>query len=316
MSKLPLATVVIPAYNVSEYIGECLESLLSQSYRDMEILVVDDGSTDGTADIVRRYANADSRITLFCNDNHGVSYSRNYAIERGAGDYLLFVDADDVVSSDFVEALARPLSDGMCEMSAVGIAAFFGGAPAFSTGVGHIYNNDEKYRACLDVCSGFAWNKGFLYYIIRDNNIRFDQSIAQSEDMLFLLDYLGHCSAIAFDDGVKYGYRQRRESAANYQRSIKWFDAIKVYEAYENRLGANAELRDVVRRVFLPIAYEAVWRYRSCGIDDEALCRRIHSMRASCERALPACSLPFRLKMYAYRHFMGAEMFRRRLVTR
>ena len=64
MSKLPLATVVIPAYNVSEYIGECLESLLSQSYRDMEILVVDDGSTDGTADIVRRYANADSRITL------------------------------------------------------------------------------------------------------------------------------------------------------------------------------------------------------------------------------------------------------------
>lgn len=316
MSTMPLATVAIPAYNVSEYIGECLESLLSQSYRDMEILVVDDGSTDDTADIVRRYANADSRITLFCNDNHGVSYSRNYAIERGAGDYLLFVDADDVVSSDFVEALVRPLSDGMCEMSAVGIASFFGGAPAFSTGVGHIYNNDEKYRACLDVCSGFAWNKGFLYYIIRDNNIRFDQSIAQSEDMLFLLDYLGHCSSIAFDDGVKYGYRQRRESAANYQRSIKWFDAIKVYEAYENRLGANAELRDIVRRVFLPIAYEAVWRYRNCGIENEALRERISSMRSSCERALPACPLPFRLKMYAYRHFMGAEMFRRRLVTR
>ena len=316
MSKMPLATVVIPAYNVSEYIGECIESLLSQSYQDMEILVVDDGSTDGTADVVRRYADADSRITLFCNENHGVSYSRNYAIERGAGDYLLFVDADDVVSSDFVEVLVSPLSGGMCEMSAVGIAAFSAGAPAFSSGVDHIYNNDEKYQVCLDVCSGFACNKGFLYCIIRDRNIRFDEDIAQSEDMLFLLDYLGHCSAIAFDDGVKYGYRQRRDSAANYQRSMKWFDAIKVYEAYENRLGANAGLLDIVRRAFLPIAYEAVWRYRNCGVDNEALRERIRSMRASCEKALSTCSLPFRLKMLVYRHFMGAEMFRRRLVTR
>lgn len=316
MSKMSLATIVIPAYNVSGYIGECLESLLTQSYRDIEILVVDDGSTDGTADVVRRYADADSRVKLFNNENHGVSYSRNFAIVKGTGDYLLFIDADDVVSPDYVESLVEPLSNGSCEMSAVGIVPFSGDAPAFSAGEWHMFKNREKYHACLGICRGFACNKAFLYRIVRDRGIRFDETVAQSEDMLFLLDYLDHCGSIVFDDGTRYGYRQRFDSAANNQRSTKWFDVVKVYEAYKSRLGAEAELRDVVRRAFLPIAYEAIWRYRNCGMDDEALHERILSMRSSCEQALPSCPPLFRFKMYIYRHFMGAEMFRRRLVVR
>ena len=316
MNKKPLATIVIPAYNVSGYIGECLESLLVQSYQDIEILVVDDGSTDGTADVVGRYADADSRVKLFHNENHGVSYSRNFAIGKGAGDYLLFMDADDVVSPDYVESLVEPLSNGACEMSAVGVVPFSGGAPVFSTGEQHVYKKGEKYHACLGICHGFAWNKGFLYRIVRDRKIRFDETVAQSEDMLFLLDYLDHCGKVVFDDGARYGYRQRWDSAANNQRSTKWFDVVKVYEAYESRLGAEAELRDVVRRAFLPIAYEAIWRYRNCGMDDGTLHERILSMRGFCEQTLPSCPPLFRFKMYIYRHFMGAEMFRRRLVVR
>lgn len=316
MNNMPLATIVVPAYNASEYIGECIESLLAQTYQDIEILIVDDGSTDGTAGLVRRYADVDSRVKLFCNENRGVSHSRNFAIDRGTGDYLLFVDADDIVSPDFVETLVRPLFDGACEMSAVGISSFSASAPMFSSGSMHIYENDDKYRACLDICGGFAWNKGFLYCIVKDKEIRFDENIAQSEDMLFLLDYLEQCRIISHNDGARYGYRQRRESAANNQHGTKWFDAIKVYEAYEDRLGSYAELRDVVRRVFLPIAYEANWRYRNCGIDNNALLERIRSMRASCEMVLPTCSLSFRLKMYIYRHFMGGEMLRRMMVAR
>lgn len=316
MSMMPLATIVIPAYNVSEYIGECIESLLAQTYQDIEILVVDDGSSDGTAESVKRYSDADPRVHLFCNENRGVSYSRNFAIERGAGDYLFFVDADDVVSPDFVEALAKPLSDGTCGMSVVGILPFTGDAPSFCDGETIKFDNDEKYRACLDICGGFACNKGFRYCIIRDRKIRFEENVAQSEDMLFLLDYLEQCRSITYNDGSRYGYRQRRESAANNQIRTQWFDVIKVYEAYEDRLGADAELRDVVRRSFLPIAYEANWRYRKCGIDNKVLLERIHSMRSSCETALPACSLSFRLKMYIFRHFMGVEMFRRRMVAR
>lgn len=310
-----LATIVVPAHNVATYISDCMASILSQTYENIEVLVVDDGSSDDTARVVEGFASVDSRVQLFCNLNHGVSYSRNFAIARGTGEYLLFVDADDVVAPDYVESIVEPLSRADCECSAVGIALFVDETPKFGVGCKQLYLGDDIFLACLDKCRGFLWNKGFLYSIVRDNQIEFDEKISQSEDMMFLLDYLTYCNALSFDSGIRYGYRQRHDSAANNQLNSRWFDAIKVYEAYEARLGDKPALVEAVRKSYLPIAYEARWRYRHCRLNDRELLSKIDSMRTICEQGLSERSIKYRLKMFVYRHFMGVEMKRRRTVA-
>lgn len=311
-----LVSIIVPAYNMDNFIIDCLQSLFCQSYNNIEILVVDDGSTDRTAELVESQMQLDSRLRLYRNDNHGVSYSRNCGIEKATGDVLLFVDADDVVSCDYVESLAMPLIEGSFDCSVVGIAPFSNDRIRFTVGQDVQYENEEIISACLADCQGFLCNKGFLASIIKNNNLKLDESISQSEDMLFLLDYLSYCKHMIFNTGVRYGYRQRRGSAANNQSSVKWFDAITVYENYVKRLSGRLKVLSSVYRAFLPIAYEAKWRYAHCKLNDIELYNRIELMQSECERGVSARSLLFNLKMFIYKNMMGLEMMRRRLVAR
>ena len=103
--KRPVVTVIIPAYNAEKYIGRCLDSVLKQSFKDFEILVIDDGSTDKTGDIVKRYAENDRRINYVRQKNEGVARTRNKAMKLAKGDYVAFIDNDDYIDDDYIEAL-------------------------------------------------------------------------------------------------------------------------------------------------------------------------------------------------------------------
>ena len=100
-----LVSVIIPAYNVAEYIPFCLDSLISQTYKNLEIICVNDGSTDSTLDIIKEYAEKDSRIILIDKENGGLPSARNAGMNIAKGDYISFVDSDDVVSLDMIEYL-------------------------------------------------------------------------------------------------------------------------------------------------------------------------------------------------------------------
>ena len=100
-----LVSIVIPVYNSKYYLKECLNSVITQTYENLEILLIDDGSTDGSSYICDNYAKYDSRIKVFHNQNHGVSYSRNYGINKANGIYLLFVDSDDVINEDYINKM-------------------------------------------------------------------------------------------------------------------------------------------------------------------------------------------------------------------
>lgn len=306
-----LATIVVPAYNVEKYIRECLESLVSQTYKNIEILVVDDGSTDGTKRIADNMADCDSRIQVFHTSNHGVSFSRNLAIDSGEGDFLLFVDADDVVSSDFVETLVRPLAAGTCDCSAVGIAAYRGGELRFSSGDLSTYSGDEKYQALFGACRGFICNKGFRYSTIRAKHIRLQETIAQSEDMLFLLEYLPHANTLSFDSATKYFYRMRSGSATVSLANPKWFDVLVVYGKFLSSFEGKPELLHAVKASFLPIAYEGLYRYKVSKINNSVLYSSLLTMRDECEECLPGCSLSYRFKMSLFRHLTVLVMRRR-----
>ena len=107
-----MVTVIVPAYNMEKYLARCLDSLLAQSYTDLEILVIDDGSKDRTYEIAERYAGKDGRIKAFHKENGGVSSARNLGIEKATGEYILFMDPDDLIEADSVEVLVRSMESG------------------------------------------------------------------------------------------------------------------------------------------------------------------------------------------------------------
>jgi len=119
-----LISVIIPVYNRTNYLPECMDSLFAQSYRNLQIILVDDGSTDGSVELCRRYAREDERIHFIAADHGGVSAARNLALEAAKGEYVLFVDSDDVIHPLLVEALLRGLVEsgaGMASTRCLGI---------------------------------------------------------------------------------------------------------------------------------------------------------------------------------------------------
>ena len=100
MKQMPLVSVIVPVYNVEKYLEKCLDSILDQTYQNLEIVCVNDGSQDGSGEILKQYAEKDSRIKLFYQENHGASVARNYALDEASGEYIMFVDGDDWIDKD------------------------------------------------------------------------------------------------------------------------------------------------------------------------------------------------------------------------
>lgn len=108
-----LVSIIIPVYNAEKYISRCLDSIINQSYKNIQIIVIDDGSTDNGVLILDKYKEDDNRISVYRTENRGVSYARNLGIEKAKGEYFVFVDADDFVQKDMIEKMYyRLLSDG------------------------------------------------------------------------------------------------------------------------------------------------------------------------------------------------------------
>lgn len=104
----PLISVIVPCYNVMEYLPKCVESILSQTYKNLEIILVDDGSTDSSGKICDGYAAKDNRIKVIHKKNGGLSDARNVALDVMKGEYVTFIDSDDYVANDYVEFLYKP----------------------------------------------------------------------------------------------------------------------------------------------------------------------------------------------------------------
>lgn len=117
---LPLVSIIVPVYQVKDYLGECVESLLAQTYKNLDILLVDDGSTDGSGAICDEYAAKDGRVRVVHQENQGLSAARNTGIGIAKGEYLAFVDSDDVVMPEFIETLYELLEKYQADIAACG----------------------------------------------------------------------------------------------------------------------------------------------------------------------------------------------------
>ena len=124
-SKNELISIIVPVYNVEKYIPECLDSILNQTYENFEVILVDDGSTDGSGDICDDYAAKDSRIKVIHQKNCGVSVARNNAIKKSSGEYISLVDPDDILAPEYLETLYKTLIDNEAQIVACNYYSFY-----------------------------------------------------------------------------------------------------------------------------------------------------------------------------------------------
>ena len=204
-------SIVIPAYNAGKYIKECLGAAIGQTYKNLEILVVDDGSTDDTIAICREYEQRDSRVRLIENAHGGVSKSRNTGIEQSSGEYIVFMDADDYPEADMIEEYLKAWEkkeweNGAGENPSFVLCGMFDDN-RFNANVSDTvqmlevsrgFVPDKEYLLERNMIATLCWlklfnfvtNKCYSLSKIKEKNLRFCEEIQIGEDLLFNLDYL------------------------------------------------------------------------------------------------------------------------------
>ena len=204
MERQPLISVIVPVWNGEKYLAECMDSITSQSLQDMEIIVVDDGSTDGTWPLMERLARGDGRIRILRQANSGVSEARNAGINMSRGRYIRFVDADDRLPEDSMRLLADKALNNQCDLVLAAYTEVLG-SRRYHRDLGRcedIVDNDEFLRRLERLSNSFyygvLWNKLFRGDIIREKEVRFVSGLAWGEDFAFVMSYLAHAERIGY----------------------------------------------------------------------------------------------------------------------
>lgn len=193
-------SVIIPVYNAEGTLRRCLDSLVGQQFSNYELLLINDGSTDGSDAICREYASTYSCVRYFAKENGGVSSARNLGLEQAKGEYILFVDSDDYVSEDYFALLSHTLESNAVDLLMFGYRNFGGASTEWDTGVFcEETESSVAKRISFAVCQylfSSLLSKAFKRQIIERDNIRFSNNLAIGEDQAFIFTYAMHIRSI------------------------------------------------------------------------------------------------------------------------
>ena len=232
MTKL---SIIVPVYNVEKYLPKCLESLIKQTLKDIEIICVNDGSMDNSLAILKEFASRDSRIRIIDNQHQGVAKTRNTGIEQSTGEYIGFVDSDDYIDIDFFEKLYNSATKSNSDIAIASILKhknFFNIYNAKYTKEETAITIQDKIKLCEDKKHFFfyAWNKIYHSGFIKENNIKFSEGQIY-EDVMFAIKALYYSNKIISVYGTKYHYIEHEDSLTKYKDKTgeKEQDLIKAY---------------------------------------------------------------------------------------
>lgn len=259
-----MISVIVPVYNTAPYLKQCVDSLLNQTYKDIEVFLIDDGSTDDSGKICDEYARKDSRIIVIHQKNQGVSAARNVALEQIHGNWVCFIDSDDWLEDTMFEKLLRLATKTNADIAACDVFDEKGddtsyrnywNVPDKSTEL--IFEDDDK------LFYGFAyslvlWNKLICVDLIRD--IRFSTKYRYGEDSLFLSDAIIRSKRVGCIGEPLYHYRSVREGnvvSATY--NDKLFDLMASYDEICEKLvlfGADLAIGQIVYTTALQVLFK------------------------------------------------------------
>lgn len=246
-------SIIVPVYNVEKYVEKCIQSLINQSYKNIEIILVDDGSNDRSNKIIDEYAKVDSRILTIHQKNKGVSAARNAGLKVATGEYVGFVDPDDYVDYQMYETMLKKIELNMSDLAVCG----FSKVTELSDKEEIFEIKDELLspKKCVedlfDFRGGYAikpsvWNKLFRRDKIGD--LKFDENIGISEDLKFVVQYILKCNSIVY---VKQAFYKNLQRDGSITRSKgKAAQIIKTVEidnfVYDEIKKIYPDLREVV----------------------------------------------------------------------
>lgn len=239
-------SIIIPCYNTAVWLEECIESIIRQNYTDWEIILVNDGSTDNTEDILKHYEEKDSRIKVIRQENQGVSPSRNRAISEAEGDYLIFLDSDDFYKDENClnriedcfhnENIDTVVFRYQTVMDNGNITEHL---QYFDKMTGYIYTGEEYLQAVLsekDIYQWFPWLYAFKRELWEKNNIQFNPEFWILEDMNILYQIILKAQRVKVLNSVIYQYRVRASSVSRILSAKSMKSMLNVCKATVNAI--------------------------------------------------------------------------------
>jgi glycosyltransferase involved in cell wall biosynthesis len=257
---IPKLSVIVPIYNVEAYLPRCVNSILSQSYLDFELLLIDDGSPDNCGKICDEYAQKDSRVRVFHKPNGGVSSARNLGLDNACGEWVTFIDSDDYVDADYLKELIHAqqwsLVDYVVTLNGSGLQE------------GELEVCRDKYNLLFSKYhidrNGYVIGKLYKVSIINSLHLRFNVNIHLGEDAMFALQYLLETRNVVLISSNKYCYETQRPGSLT-----------KTLNSYESELAGKKEFDRIVNEI-----------KEKLDLNDEAIAKLEDSQRYYIERTL------------------------------
>lgn len=267
----PLLSIIIPVYNGDKYIEACMRSIVNQTYRNLEIIIIDDGSKDSSYEICRKFMRMDNRIKLISQKNMGVSSARNHGLELCTGEYITFVDSDDTVELDMYEILMKEFNENDIDIAICSYSKVIKNESGS-------YNKMEINQEFDGVCSkkealvliqsnngykGFACNKVFKRKVLIGSNnelIRFNSNLRFMEDNIFVTSVILNCEKVRFINRSFYNYFIR-ENSATAKRKIE--EKIKALQMLLDIVDAKyIEAINIIKwNIYTEYIYEMAYKY-------------------------------------------------------
>ena len=252
-----MISVIVPVYNAEKYLVQCIESILDQTFSNFELLLIDDGSADGSAEICRSYQGKDKRVRLLQQENAGASAARNRGLEEAQGTYIMFVDSDDYIDSALLERAYDTIKETDADLYICGLSVEIFKKMEIVSQKKYVSKGKNGYRT-REILENFGeffpdqyiygpCHKLYHRKTIEENKVRFDNDLTIWEDFLFNQHILMGCETVYISDEALYHYRMEGEGSLSH-RSNPYYYKMTTF-VYDNmrellqRFGCSNEAR-------------------------------------------------------------------------
>ena len=284
-----MISVIVSIYNMEQYLPMCLDSLLAQTYPDYEILLIDDGSTDGSPKICDAYEKKDARIHAYHKKNGGLSSARNYGMNRARGDGIIFPDPDDWVEPTYLEGLLEIREKTDADLSICGHYTFADSREESYDAKAQtaVLNTEEAlewlmhpYKFC-----GFAWNKLYDVRVIHEAGLQFDEELGMVQDLHFAFRYFLKCRRIAYDPVPLYHYRYGGATNKESRLTARKMSALKTYQKIADiaRNSPYPGLERVAYRSMYDFCLSNIYSYYNGDAQNPALLEQLRDTMKACK---------------------------------
>lgn len=297
----PLISVVIPVYNVENYLVQCLDSVLSQTYDNFEVVLVDDGSTDGSGKLCDEYAAKDARFKVYHKPNGGLSDARNFGVAHAKAELISFIDSDDYVTADYLECLWHLMDIFGCDISCADRMSVSDGVPARLKNVAVTEVELDRAKSLERICctSFGAWARLYNKQILLKHPFPVGKLY---EDIATIHKLIDECGSVAFSDKLVYFWMQREGSITHSGISEKQLDLFWALDELYNYMYKNHfELRDAASYRY--VMETVVFLFRVFHCCDAAERRKYFEFAR--EKARPHLKAAYRRKEASFQYKMA-----------